>query len=554
MAPIPHAISGSKGWARLRAPYRDPLVFVMRLVALVLLIACANVANLLLARASARQREIAVRLAIGASRARIVRQLLTESLLLAGLGAAAGLTLAQFASQALLQLVSGTAAGIPLDLSLNWRVLAFTTGIAAATGLLFGVAPALRATAAGPAPALKKDTRSAGSRSWLASGLVVAQVALSLVAIVGAGLLLRTLRNLHSVNPGFRHEGVLLADIDSMKTGIDRRSPRLALFYRELLEAIRRAPGVQAASLSNNTPLSGGVCAKRGVVGGRSGRTDDGAGNVNSGSHGFFGTMQAPLAAGRDFTEHDDAGSSPVASVNEAFVKRYLNGAHLLGERVSVKDSPRYQNMEIVGVVHNSIGRSLRLPSPPTLYMPIFQAPQITPTLEVYAGGSLSSVSAAIAAELKPRLPGAYLNIRGFTRQVEGAMRRERLLAVLAGFFGGLALLLSVVGLYGLLAYVVLQRTGEIGIRMALGAQQRQVLWMVLRNALRLAGAGIVIGLPAAWWASRFVSSMVFGIKPTDPATMFGAAAMLGAAALAAGVLPARRASHVDPMVALRYE
>ena len=548
-------VPGGTGWTPLRNQYEKPLYILMSISALVLLVACANVANLLLAWSTARRREIAIRLAIGASRGRVVRQLLVESLLLASIGAALGLALAQAGSQALVGLVSANA---HLGVGLNPQVLGFTIVVAVLTGLIFGLAPAFRATASGRfqsiCPALKSSERtSEGSRGLLGPSLVSAQVALSLLLLIGAGLFVRTMRNLQSVDPGFRHQGVLMLDADARR--VLKTDQRIAAFYRENLEAIAQIRGVKAVGVSNYTPVSGGFWSQSVTINGQP--TTEEEHPFFAVSPGFFETLHISLQAGRDFTARDDASAPPVVIVNEEFVRRLIPGGHPLGQRVSVADANTYQNMEIVGVAANSLTYTLRQSVRPTVYVPFFQQPADRlgyGTFEIQVDGSLTAVSTAAIQRLRPSLPGIPLTTRSFTSQVEDSFRREILMAKLAGFFGVLALVLAAIGLYGLLAYMVTRRTGEIGIRMALGAQRRQVLWMVLGGALRLVAIGVALGLPAAWWASRLVSGMLYGLTATDPLTIAASVALLAAAAVAAGFIPAQRASRVEPMAALRYE
>ena len=546
-------IPGATGWSSLRNQFRTPLYVLMTVVSLVLLIACANIANLLLARASARHNEIAVRLAVGASRTRIFRQLLTESLLLAALGAVAAIGVAQSGSKILLSLVSGGSNTMWLDLSLNARMLAFTMAVAIVSALLFGLAPALFATTSAPALALKHDTRTAsGPRSRFAASLVSAQIAFSLLLVIAAGLFVRTLINLKDLDPGFRHEGVLLVDVDGRKLGY--RDAALASFYQELLDKIRQTSGVISASLSFNTPVSGGYWSDNVTVAGV--RQEGEAPQFNAVSPGYFETLHTALKLGRDFTWRDDASAPLVAIVNEAFVRRSIADGHALGQHISISDAPVYQNMEIVGVVKDTVW-DLHKPSPPTVFLALFQAPPGrlgSVTIEIYADGRLSEVSSSVRDVVQRQLPAAEFQMRPFTQQVEDSLRQERLLAQLGSFFGVLALGLAAIGLYGVLNYTVVRRTGEIGIRMALGARRQQILSMVLAEALRLIGIGIVVGLPVAWWASRFVQKLLFGLRANDALTLVGAAVLLSSVAIVAALLPARRAAHVDPMVALRYE
>jgi putative ABC transport system permease protein len=543
---------GGTGWTTLRNQYTKPLYVLLAISALVLLVACANVANLLLARSTARKREIAIRLAIGASRGRVIRQLLVESLLLASIGATLGLIFAEFGSRLLVTLVSGGPQPISLDAGINGPLLAFTSAVAICTGLLFGLAPAFRATASGPGEALKSNERTGASRGLLGPTLVSVQVALSLLLLIGAGLFVGTMRNLERIDPGFRHQGVLMLDVNARRA-IPGEAQQAA-FFRESLSAISQLRGVVSASFSNYTPVSGGYWSQSVNVDGQRMEGDHPFLAVSSG---YFATLRIPLNIGRDFTLRDDAGAPPVAIVNEEFVRRFIPNGHPLGRHVSAAESDFYQNMEIVGVTANASPVSLREAARPCVFVPFFQqAPGRAAfgTFEILVNGSFTDVSAAALDIVRPRLPGLPLSTRTFTRQIENSFRRETLMAKLAGFFGVLGLVLAAVGLYGLLAYTVTRRTGEIGIRMALGAQRRQVLWMVLGGALRLVAIGVVLGLPAAWWASRLVSGMLYGLTATDPATIAVCVAVLAATALLAGFLPAHRASRVEPMAALRYE
>jgi putative ABC transport system permease protein len=535
---------GGTGWTYLREVYRKPLFVLMAVVSLVLLIACANVASLLLARASARQREIAVRLAIGAGRARIVRQLLIESTLLSLVGAAVGVGLAGVSGRFLVSLISTGPAQIAFDLTPNWRVLGFTSAVAIATGVLFGVAPALQTTAAGPSAALRENARVSGSRSRLLPALVSAQVALSLVLLAGAGLFVRTLHNLQNLDPGFSAEGVLLVDLEGRRTAVSR----------ELLEDVQRLPGVVSTSLSTHTPLSGSVWSEPAVPAGQPIPERDNAYFIGAGSR-FFETMQMHLLSGREFTDRDSADGPAVAVVNEAFAQRYLANQNPVGQHLSASVRGQRRDLEIVGLVKNTNAAGLRAAPPPTVYVAYAQLTGDFPTtLTVRATGPLGRVSSAIQQALQSKLPGAPIEVRPLSAQVEATIVQERMMATLAGGFGLLALTLACVGLYGLLAYSVAQRTKEIGIRMALGAQGTRVVALVLKGGARLVLIGVALGLPAAWAASRWVESMLFGLTPTDPAAIGGAILVLTTAAQLAAYLPARRASRVDPLVALRHE
>lgn len=536
----PDLIPAATGWTELRQKYRRPLLVLMGIAAVVLLIACANLANLLLARATARQREVAVRLAIGAGRGRIVRQLLTESVLLAGFGAVLALILANYGSSLLVQMLSRAQLNpIFLDVSPNTHILLFASAEAITTVMLFGLVPAFRATAGGPPSALQDNPSqlAGGRRTRLGSTLVVIQVALSLLLLIGAGLFVRTLQNLRNLDAGFRCEGVLLVGIN------DPNPSGWNAFFRESLETAKRIPGVTAAGLSMMTPLQVGTVTY-----------DVKVPDLGTGGHvsfdrigpGYFETMRTPILQGRDFTPHDLKGSAPVAIVNEAFVRAYLAGGPAVGRRVVV-DDPAGPGVEIVGVVKDVRSRSLRESAIPALYVCLFQRTEASADLSVRVDGS----PALVASELRRRFSSEP---HALDEQVEKTLIQERLMATLTASFGALALILASVGLYGLLAYTVSRRTHEVGIRMALGAKQEQVLWLVMKDALRLLAAGLILGLPCALALSRLVSSMLFGVTPADRGTIAGAAATLVVFGLAAAFLPARRASRVDPMVALRNE
>jgi len=547
-----NVIPGGTGWSSLRLRFSQPLVVLMAVVALILLIACANIANLLLARATGRRREIAVRLAIGAGRTRLVRQLLTESILLSLSGAILAIALASFGSRFLVAMLSsGQESMIVLDLNPNWRVLGFITSMAFGTALAFGIVPALQATAIGPTHAITgTSVRITGSRSRLGAMLVTAQVALSLLLVIGAGLFLRTLQNLRSLDPGFRRDGVLLVEVNGRKLGY--RGPQLTAFYHELLQEMEALPGVASASFSFTTPVGKGQVSQRIAVSGQSVPNEETL--VNLIAPRFFETLHTPLIAGREFTPGDTATAQGVAIVNQAFVRRYFQGVQPLGQHLSIVGQAN-AGMQVVGVVQDAVYESLREPPPPTVYAPFSQrGGNSRAVFEIDTRGSLAQLVASVRARIQPKSPGSPIRIGTLTGQIESSLVQERLMAALAGCFGVLALLLAAIGLYGLLAYSVARRSSEMGIRMALGAERRQVLWMISRDAIKLLLGGVALGLPAALAASRLVSSMLFDLTPSDPATMLAATALLMFAGLLAALLPAYRASRVDPMVALRYE
>jgi predicted permease len=547
-------IPGGAGWSSLRRRFEQPLYVLLAITGLVLLIACANFANLLVARGAARTREIALRFAIGAGRQRVVRQLLTESVLLSVAGAALGMILAGPAGRLLVAVLStGGRDPIALDLAPDTRVLLFASALALATGILFGLVPALRATAASPAFALKSGSGIAPrTRTRLLPALVVSQVALSTVLLIGAGLFVRTLQNLEQLAPGFRSEGVLLVNLDPRRAGY--KDSRLTALYEELLDRFARLPGVGAASLSSNTPLSGGIWSEPVSINGQP-LTKESA-HINLLAPRFFETLGTPILLGRDFNSGDRAGAPGVAVVSEAFARKFLEGPPL-GQRISIP-GPKYSSFEIVGVVKDTLSQSLRGPAPPAMYFPAWQYPEMIGAayFELHVDGSLLRTTARVQDELRARfreMPAQVL-IEPLSAQTGRTLGQERTLATLGAAFGVLALILSAVGLYGLLAYMVARSTSEIGIRIALGAPRADVLAMILKGALKLLALGIAIGIPMAWAGSRWIASLLFHLSGTDPWTAAIAAGLLLITALTAALLPALRAARVDPLTALRYE
>ena len=532
---------GATGWTYLREIYARPLWILMAAVGLVLLIACANVASLLLARGSARQREIGVRLAIGARRARIVRQLLVESALLSLVGAACGLLLALVSGRFLLGMLSTGALRVDFDLTPNAHVLAFTTAAAMLTAMLFGVAPALQSTGVNPAASLKDDARTGASR-WLPC-LVTLQVALSLVLLIGAGLFVATLRNVRNVDAGFRPEGVLLADLDTPPA-----EPAL------LLDEIRRVPGVLAASVSTHTPLSGSRWSEPVVPSGQPLPERDTAIVVGA-SPQYFDTLRIRVTAGRAFTNADRDGAQPVAIVNERYAHGFFAAGNPLGRHLTATLNGQRRDLEIVGVARNTDVVGLRAAPPAVIYVPYAQVPANRfAVLTVRTADGFADVAAAMRRILQPTMPNGLLEVRPLTAQVQTTMLQERLMAALAGTLGVLALVLASVGIYGLLAYAVARRRREIGVRMALGAERGGVVRLILNGMRRPVGIGVLVGLPVAWAASRSVQSMLFGLGPGDPLAVGGAVAALLLVAHVAAWLPARRAARVDPLIALRSE
>jgi len=534
---------GGTGWTVLRAQYTKPLVVLMTVVSLVLLIACANVASLLLARASSRQREIAVRLAIGAGRARVVRQLLVESIVVSIAGAVMGLVLASLTSRFLVTLISSGPVDVSIDLSPNWHVLGFTTALAIATALAFGTAPALQATSTQPSSALRADSRTTPAMTRLLPLLVSGQVALSLALLVGAGLFVRTLQNLQAVDPGFKSDGVLLVNLTP-------RAPMPSNF----LDDLRQAPGVVSASMSTHTPFDGAVWSDVAVPAGQQVPERDNALFVGA-APGFFDTMQIRLLAGRQFTDRDSLDRPAVAIVNRAYAQRFFPDRNPVGQHLAAMVRSERKDLEIVGLVESTHTTGLRAAPRATVYVAYSQLTGTLPTAITFrVAGSLAQTGDAIRRLLQAKVPSSPIDVRPLSEQVNGRMSQERMMATLASGFGVLAVALACIGLYGLLACSVARRIKEIGIRMALGAERSRVMTLVVSRAVRLVLAGISVGLPTALAASRWIESMLFGLKSTDLITIAGAIGMLILTAQVAVYIPAWRASRVDPLAALRHE
>jgi predicted permease len=550
------AFPAAAGHSALRLEYGTALVALMVVVGVVLLVACANVANLLLARAAARRREIAVRLGIGAGRGRLVRQLLTESVLLAALGAAAGLLLARWAGGALVALLARRDAAVWLDLAIDGRVLGFTLAAAVLTALLFGLAPAWRATRVDLRAAMQAVDEAGRVRHTAGKALVVGQIALSLVLVLGAGLLLGTFRTLATLDPGFRREGVLLVAVDMRDAGYP--AERLPAVRQAIVDRMRQVPGVRAASASVLTPISGaGWGGPVSVDGFTPADRRDALVFFNAVSDGFFATLGTRLVAGRDFGARDAAGAPPVAIVNETMARKFFRGASPIGREIGVRDGPGAERrLQVVGVVRDAKYGSLREDARALVYLPLAQDPHPgqSVNLELRAAGAATALvpaATAAMADVHPRFSLAY---RTLASQVDASLARERLLATLSGVFGALALLLAVVGLYGTMSYALTRRRRELGVRVALGAARGRVLRLVLAEVGRLVAAGLALGAVAGVVATRWVTPFLFGRSPVDPTTWALSAAALAVAALAAGALPAWRAATADPVRAIRTD
>ncbi len=554
-----HAVPARSGVSSLRDEYATPLWLLLGIAGLVLLIACANLANLMLARASAREREIAIRLAMGASRGRLIRQLLSESLTLAFLGAAFGAFLAQALSRSLVSFLTTTSDPLSVDLNADWRILAFTAGLAVLTCILFGLTPALRGTRIAPAAVMKAAGRSITTtreRFGLRRILVVSQVALSLVLLVGALLFVRSLRNLLTLDAGFRQDGLLIGALDLRRPNYaPERRPEI---FRQLLAGLRSTPGVDAAAESTIVPISGSGWNDYIRLDGSKDFSQHLISDFSRISSGYFKTMSQPLLAGRDLDERDTLQSPKVAIVNETFARKFLKGANPIGKRFYVqpeagKPEPVY---EIVGWVKDSKYQSLKEKPQPIAFVATSQEAKLGPGARfvLRSGAPLGTLLPAVQQTIRGVHPDISYRFRVFDTMVQESLLQERLMATLSGFFGLLAGVLATVGLYGVISYMVTRRQNEIGIRMALGAGRGDILQMILREAGLLLGIGIFVGTGLAVGVTRTARAMLYGLQPNDPVTIAMAIATLAAVALAASYLPARRAARLDPMVALRDE
>ncbi len=542
----------------LRRRYSEPLYVILTVVGLILALACVNIANLLLARSAARSREMALRLSLGAGRWRVVRQLLTESVLLAVAGGAAGVLFAIWGIHFLTALLSDGRENFTLHADLNWRVLAVTLGLSLLTGILFGLAPAIQAARTDLTPALKSARASASGvsfgRGWrrirLSGALVAAQVAISLLLLVGAALFVRSLGNLHAVDLGFNRENLLLFTVNAKQAGY--KDQALVHFYADLRNKLAGLPGVRSATGSEYTLVSGSSSSSDFTLPGQDAHKDTWTLQVIPA---FFETMQIPILLGRGINDRDTDPNAPVAVVNEVFARKFFDGESPLGRRFTFVSGKR--TIEIVGIAKDARYNQLKGDIPPTAYLAYAQSARLPGTMsfELRAAGDPLALASAVrktVREANDRIPVTDLKTQAAT--IDQTIQQEVIFAKLCGAFAVLALLIAAVGLYGTMAYAVARRTGEIGIRMALGARSGKVVWMVLREALMMTAGGLTVGLPAAYMASQLVESYLFGVKAHDPLAIAGAAAAMIAAAVAASYWPAWRASRIDPMTALRQE
>ncbi|HEY7304673.1 MAG TPA: ABC transporter permease [Bryobacteraceae bacterium] len=549
--------NGGRGLDGLRRKYSKPLYILLALVSLILAIACANIANLLLARAACRNREIAVRLSVGAGRLRIIRQLLTESILLASVGGALGVALAIWGTRSLTFLLANGRENFTLRADLNWHVLGVAAALSVLTGILFGLAPAMESTRADIVQALKESsagTAHSGSvhHTGLSRMLMVAQIAFAMLIVMAAGLFVRTVSNLESIDLGFNRENLLTFQLDASQGG--RRSSQLISFYHELRTRFSEVPGVRTASFSNLPLMGGGRFFTTVAVAGVNPKTS----KVMAIGPDFFKTMQIPILLGREIDGRDRPGSSLTVVVNEAFARANFATRNPLGEHLTLPHECEKCSIRIVGVSGNVRQGELKEDVSPMVYLPLSQGtlgPAGGIIYELRATGNpLSYIHAAreIVHRADARLPVS--DVKTQSALIDNTINQEIVFARLCSLFALLALAIAGIGLYGTMSYNVVRRTGEIGIRMALGAQRKQVIRMVLGEVIVLAAAGLATGVPAAFAASKLIKSFLFGVEPNDPLTFTATAATLASVALLAGYVPARNASRIDPLMALRHE
>ena len=547
------------GYSEMRRSYSTALIVLMCMVGLVLLIACFNVANLMIARAVARQKEVAVRLAIGASRWQLLRQLLVESLLLSAAGAVLGLILSVVMIRTLLSLLPAGDTPLMLRAEPDPRILAFNAGLAVLTAVLFGLAPAFQALRVDLWNTLKDVVGAVagpGSSVKLRKGLVTAQVAFSFLLLAGAGLFVKTLDNLKQTETGFQGaDNLITFQVDPGLNGYS--VARIETFYTQLLQNIRATPGVKSAAFAMVPLLAGEEWDSTMSVEGHQNKDgEDLQAFMNGISPGYWQTMGLRLVDGRDFNSLDAGKKFTVAIVNQKFAKHYFGERNPLGRHIAFGDRPKALNIEIIGVVEDALYEGPREGVHRQVFVPFYQG-DYPAGVAFYIRTSVPSITMFSTVrsklrELDPTMP--IFQMKTLENQLDDTLSTERMIAALSTAFGILATVLAAIGLYGVMAFVVARRTKELGLRMALGARQSAVIWMVMRETLVLLAVGLALGLPSAYWLSRYLSSQLFGVKPSDPWTAGAALAILAVVAAGAGFLPARRASAIDPIRALRYE
>jgi len=548
--------SGASGEASLlRKRFSQSLYIVLAISGLVLLVACVNLANLMLARAASRSHEMAVRAALGAGRARIVRQMLTESVMLSVAGTLAGWVFAHWASHAISDFILGEIYSVPVALNLapDWRILGFAAGMAILTGVLFGLAPAWRATQEDPNVALQHGPRTLGKgTSRLGGRLIVTQVALSLVLLMGSGLFVRTLKKLRDANPGFRTHSLLDVSLHPKPNGY--KDLDLVNYYRQLTDRIADVPGVESSAMMR--AMFGNVLEWTERIRITGSDAEGLEADFEMATPGFFETAGITLLQGRKFEWQDDDHAPGVAIVSQNFAQKLFPNDNAIGQHLDVMNARNWRNLKIIGVVSNASLYDIRKAQTPTVYLPSTQYKDFMGWPELLVQTSLPPAAIADALRRTVESQGReyVFSIKTVRQNIDRSILQERVTAMLSAFFGALALLLAAIGLYGLMAYAVTQRTREIGIRMALGAKRSGVLRIVLREVIVLVGTGVGIGLPCALAATRLIGHMLYGVSPNDPVTLAWVVGALLAVGTLAGYLPARRATKVDPMVALRYE
>jgi predicted permease len=549
------AFPANSGVSALRDTFDPSLRLLLAITGLVLLIACANLANLMLARASTRQREMAIRMALGASRRRMLRQLLIESSLLAIGGAALGIALAQPLSRLLVASLSTSQYAVQLSISTDWRVLLFAAAVAGLTCVVFGAIPAVRGSKADPIGALKSGERGiAGNRERFSVQrvMVATQIAVSLVLLVGALLFVRSYRNLMTLDPGMRESGITLGffGFDSLKIKPENE----AEFKRQLVDDVRSIPGIKNAAATTNVPIGGGSWTHGVRVG-----AVEGGSKFTYASPSYFATMGIPLLTGRGFTEADTNEAPLVLIVNQAFLRKYLGGVPPIGQLVHVMPEPQYpgRTYQVIGTIPDTKYGDLRFETPPIAFVPAAQLPVTAqgPGVAMMIASDIGpDVASAVRRTITAKHPSMSTQFFDFQQWIRDNLVGDRMMAMLSGFFGVLAVVLVVVGLYGVLSYFVAQRRNEIGVRIAVGAGRRQVIALILRDTAAMLFAGIVLGTALSLVAGRAATAMLFGLKPYDVATLAFAVVLLTAIAVLASLLPARKASRMDPVAALRAE